>query len=225
MTNQVQERVEKLAAKGDPNEVRMSFGEHIEELRSRLVKSILFLILAIVVAMYYYSELVTFITHPHVQAMHFLKVPEAESKLMPGSYGGPIIAVMKLAFIVALFVSSPFIGYQMWSFVSAGLYKHEKRYVVMFAPISFALFTIGCGFGFFVLIPYCLIGLAKSMWRRSIKPGVAPQALTETAQRLERLESSVDAIAIEIERISEGQRFVTKLLSESQAAPALGAAK
>ncbi len=69
------------------------------------------------------------------------------------------------------------------------------------------------------------IGLAKSMWRRSIKPGVAPQALTETAQRLERLESSVDAIAIEIERISEGQRFVTKLLSESQAAPALGAAK
>ena len=66
------------------------------------------------------------------------------------------------------------------------------------------------------------IGLAKSMWRRSIKPGIPPQALTETAQRLERLESSVDAIAIEIERISEGQRFVTKLLSESQVAPALG---
>lgn len=67
------------------------------------------------------------------------------------------------------------------------------------------------------------IGLAKAMWRRSIKPGVAPQALTETAQRLERLESSVDAIAIEVERISEGQRFVTKLLSEGHGAPAIGA--
>ena len=67
------------------------------------------------------------------------------------------------------------------------------------------------------------IGAAKSMWRRSIKPAVPPQALTETAQRLERLESSVDAIAIEIERISEGQRFVTKLLSEGQPAPAIGA--
>ncbi len=66
------------------------------------------------------------------------------------------------------------------------------------------------------------IGLAKSMWRRSIRPGVPPQALTETAQRLERLESSVDAIAIEVERISEGQRFVTKLLSDGHAAPALG---
>ena len=69
------------------------------------------------------------------------------------------------------------------------------------------------------------IGLAKAMWRRSIKPGVAPQALTETAQRLERLESSVDAIAIEIERISEGQRFVTKLLSEVPATQAIGSAK
>lgn len=69
------------------------------------------------------------------------------------------------------------------------------------------------------------IGIAKSMWRRSIKPGVPPQALTETAQRLERLESSVDAIAIEIERISEGQRFVTKLLSDAQATPAIGAGK
>src|SRR6476619_883531 len=66
------------------------------------------------------------------------------------------------------------------------------------------------------------IGLAKAMWRRSIKPGVAPQALAETAQRLERLESSVDAIAIEIERISEGQRFVTKLLSETPATQAIG---
>ena len=68
------------------------------------------------------------------------------------------------------------------------------------------------------------IGLAKSMWRRSIRPGLPPQALTETAQRLERLEASVDAIAIEVERISEGQRFVTKLLSGGEAAPALGGA-
>jgi hypothetical protein len=67
------------------------------------------------------------------------------------------------------------------------------------------------------------IGLAKALWRISLKPAVPPQALTETAQRLERLESSVDAIAIEVERISEGQRFVTKLLSEGQGATAVAA--
>jgi hypothetical protein len=67
------------------------------------------------------------------------------------------------------------------------------------------------------------IGFARTLWRRSSRPALPPSALTETAQRLERLEGSVDAIAVEIERISEGQRFVTRLLSEGYASPALGA--
>jgi hypothetical protein len=73
----------------------------------------------------------------------------------------------------------------------------------------------------FIFFPIAA-GISKAFWRRSNKPAIPPQALTETAQRLERLESSVDAIAIEVERISEGQRFVTKLLAEGQVAPALG---
>ena len=64
---------------------------------------------------------------------------------------------------------------------------------------------------------------ARATLKRSDRPGPPAAAFTETAQRLERLEASVDAIAIEIERVSEGQRFVTKLLSESQPAPVLGA--
>jgi len=73
----------------------------------------------------------------------------------------------------------------------------------------------------FIFFPIAA-GISKAFWRRSNKPAIPPQALTETAQRLERLESSVDAIAIEVERISEGQRFVTKLLAEGQSAHALG---
>jgi hypothetical protein len=74
----------------------------------------------------------------------------------------------------------------------------------------------------FVLFPLA-IGVGRAIFKRSNKSGVPPQALTETAQRLEHLESAVDAIAIEIERISEGQRFVTKLLSGGEAAPMLRA--
>lgn len=66
-------------------------------------------------------------------------------------------------------------------------------------------------------------GVGRAIWNRSNRPGPPAPAFTETALRLERLEASVDAIAIEIERVSEGQRFVTKLLSESQPAPVLGA--
>jgi hypothetical protein len=74
----------------------------------------------------------------------------------------------------------------------------------------------------FIFFPLAF-GAARAMWKRSSRPAPAPAVFTETAQRLERLEASVDAIAIEIERISEGQRFVTKLLSEGQPAPMLSA--
>lgn len=67
------------------------------------------------------------------------------------------------------------------------------------------------------------IGFARTFWKRSNRLAPPPQLLGEMAQRLERVEGAVDTIALEIERISEGQRFVTKLLSESQPAPKLGA--
>jgi sec-independent protein translocase protein TatC len=173
MINQVQDRVEKFAA-GEQAEARMTFGEHIEELRGRLIKSIAFLLIMIVVAMVFYKELVSFILAPHIWAMQRLHPNESMDAYRPisGSYGGPILAVMKLAFIVALFISSPFVGYQMWAFIGAGLYKHEKKWVVRFAPISFLLFVIGCGFGFKILVPYCLYGLSNSMDPKLIAPTV-----------------------------------------------------
>jgi archaellum component FlaC len=76
----------------------------------------------------------------------------------------------------------------------------------------------------FVLFPIS-IGIARGLWRRASRQGPPPAAFAQTAQRLERLEESVDAIAVEVERISEGQRFVTKLLSEGQPMPKLVAAQ
>jgi hypothetical protein len=67
------------------------------------------------------------------------------------------------------------------------------------------------------------VGGARAALKKANRPGPPAAAFMETAQRLEHLEASVDAIAIEVERISEGQRFVTKLLSESQPTPMLGA--
>src|SRR6266516_3593649 len=74
----------------------------------------------------------------------------------------------------------------------------------------------------FIFFPLAT-GIGRAIFKRSARPGPPPVVFTETAQRLERLEASVDAIAVEIERVSEGQPFVTKLLAESQPAPVLGA--
>jgi Tat protein translocase TatC len=152
----------KGGGKGEEPEARMTFGEHIEELRGRLLKSVVFLMVATVASLFFYDELVLFITRPHVAAMQFLKVPENDQKLIAGGYAAPVLATMKLGFIVALFVSSPFIGYQIWAFISAGLYKHERKYVVLFAPISYALFAAGCAFGYLFLVRVCLMGLANT---------------------------------------------------------------
>jgi len=78
----------------------------------------------------------------------------------------------------------------------------------------------------FVLFPLA-IGFARRMWRGKAEAPPIPHAISEIPSRLDRLEQAVDAIAIEVERISEGQRFVSKLMAErngaADAKPALGA--
>jgi hypothetical protein len=83
--------------------------------------------------------------------------------------------------------------------------------------------AMGIVFTIFVLAPIAMAA-AKLMWRRARRPVPAQQS-PDTANRLERIEQAVDAIAIEVERVSEGQRFVTRLLSESPDAHALLAGK
>lgn len=74
-------------------------------------------------------------------------------------------------------------------------------------------------FTLFVLFPMAF-ALARNLWKRGSRQQVVASSSPETNERLERLEHGVDAIAIEIERVSEGQRFVTRLLSEAAAVPA-----
>lgn len=146
-----------------PEEVRMTFGEHLEELRWRLMKSVVMVTACFVVAMVFYKENLYFITRPHFWAMQLLNVPVKDSLLLNLGYTAPIWATMKLSFIIALFVASPWVGYQIWAFVAAGLYPHEKKWVRVFSPISFLLFTGGCAFGYLILVPYGLYGMATMM--------------------------------------------------------------
>ena len=78
-------------------------------------------------------------------------------------------------------------------------------------------------FTLFVLAPLALAA-ARRMWRRSSGP-VTPPGWADSAHRLERLEQAVDTIAIEIERISEGQRFMTKIMTQATAAENAGAGR
>lgn len=147
----------------NPDEVRMSFGDHLEELRWRLIKCVVMLLVTFSVAMIFYKEYLYFITRPHFWTMGQIGIFGKDAELINISYTAPIWAVMKMGFIIGLFAASPWIGYQIWAFVSAGLYKHEKRWVQIFAPVSFLLFAGGSTFGYLVLVPVGLWGMATMM--------------------------------------------------------------
>src|SRR5574337_1333754 len=90
---------------------------------------------------------------PHKFAMEKVGL---STELQVLSYQEGFYAYMKLCFITSVFIAYPIIIYQIWQFVSVGLYKKEQRYVLLFLPISYAAFVVGGLFGYFLLIPFGL---------------------------------------------------------------------
>lgn len=149
---------------------RMSFAEHLDELRTRLLRSIVILMAAVAVSFCFYRALVDVATLPHFRAMEWCGLSREHSRLIASSHARSVMAVMKLTLIAAFFVSSPLIAREIWGFVAAGLHRHERRQVARFAPVSFLLFVLGAVFGYFILIPYALYGMAQMMPPDKVQP-------------------------------------------------------
>ena len=132
----------------------MSLGDHLEELRTRLILALIGLAAGAVICLFFGPRIITFIQKPYTE-------------LMPGR---PLIALapadafvgyMKVALISGLIVSSPWVFYQLWMFVSAGLYPRERRYVRLAVPFSAASFIIGALFFIYVVAPISLAFFLK----------------------------------------------------------------
>jgi len=132
----------------------MSLGDHLEELRSRLIRAIIGLVIGAIICLCFGRRIIAIIQAPY-------------NKLMPQqplSVLGPadaIIGYMKISLIAGLIVSSPWVFYQLWMFVAAGLYPNEKRYVRTAVPFSAALFVTGALFFLLVVAPISLAFFLK----------------------------------------------------------------
>jgi sec-independent protein translocase protein TatC len=146
----------------------MTIVQHLDELRTRILRSLAALLVTVTGAMIFYKDLIEIATLPHCQAMSWLG---RKAEFIFGNFGS-VGAVMKLACIVGLFVASPYIARELWGFVASGLYRDEKRYVKAFSPISFLLFLLGCVFGYFLLIPYALYAMVTMMPLDKVEPVV-----------------------------------------------------
>jgi Tat protein translocase TatC len=83
------------------------------------------------------------------------------SELIQPRYTESFMSYLWVSFIAAIFLASPFVARELWSFVSKGLYPHEKRYVTIFAPLTYAAFIIGALFGYYLMLPTGLKYLAS----------------------------------------------------------------
>jgi sec-independent protein translocase protein TatC len=131
----------------------MSFLEHLEELRKRIIWSVLSVGVAFLVCWNYADRLYGYMQAPIMEA---LRHNHMEMKLGYLNPTEPFNMYMKIGLIAALFVASPFVLYQLWAFVAPGLYKNEKKYVLPFMVLSVGLFLSGGFFGYKIVFPAAL---------------------------------------------------------------------
>ena len=126
---------------------KMSFLEHLEELRKRLVVSIAALGVAFLICWNFADRIFGYIEVP------LAKYLPAGEKMVFTRLTEPFMLYMKVAFFAGIFIASPIILLQLWLFISPGLYKRERRYAAPFIVFATFFFVLGGYFGYRVLLP------------------------------------------------------------------------
>jgi sec-independent protein translocase protein TatC len=152
--------------------LRMSFMEHLEELRSRILKAVYGLVVAFVVSLIYADKLWTIISDPAVEALKHLKVDPPQLAQLTPMEGFSIIWV-KLPLLCSIFLASPWIVYQVWAFISPGLYKKERRWAMPFVLITAGLFIAGGLFAYFLAFRFGLEFLLGIGMSNNVRPVVS----------------------------------------------------
>ena len=128
-------------------EAKMSFMEHLGELRVRIVRSLVALLIGLVIAFPFSRQIMDYLARPARATGHtlvFLALTEA------------FWVQMKVALIVGLFIAAPGILWQVWAFIAPGLHAHEKKYAAPFVIVGSLLFLVGGAFALKVVTPFAI---------------------------------------------------------------------
>lgn len=131
----------------------MSFGDHLEELRRRVFHAVLGLAVTVTAAFFFAEDVVAFLCQPLLVALRMAGLPpQLYQEKVPQLF----INYMEMALLAGIIAASPWILYQIWKFVGAGLYEREQRYVKRYGAVSLGLFIIGAAFVYFLVMPFAL---------------------------------------------------------------------
>jgi sec-independent protein translocase protein TatC len=129
-----------------PHPDKMTFLEHLEELRQRLVRALIYLALGFAACWGFHEEIFHFLTQPMRRGGfkdQFIFTGPAEALML----------YMKMAFFVGIFLASPYVLWELWGFIAPGLHKHEKSWAVPFVGMGSTFFALGAAFGHCFLFP------------------------------------------------------------------------
>jgi sec-independent protein translocase protein TatC len=136
---------------GDPSELAEgTLISHLLELRDRLMKAMLAVLICFIPCAIYMNQLFTFVAQPLIK-----KLPVGAS-LIATSVVSPFMVPFKLAFVIAIGIAIPVVLYQAWAFVAPGLYRHEKKLAIPLLVSSVLLFYLGAAFAYFLVFPAML---------------------------------------------------------------------
>jgi sec-independent protein translocase protein TatC len=136
-----------MNAPGDIDEREQSFLSHLVELRARLLRAVLAVLVAFVALIPFANRLYGLLADP------LLKKLPAGTKMVAIDVASPFFAPVKLAFVVAIMLAMPVVLYQLWAFVAPGLYRHEQRLARPLLASATLLFYGGCAFAYYLVLP------------------------------------------------------------------------
>jgi len=132
---------------------KMSFFDHLTELRKRLLHSVAAIGVGMSIGLYYSERVFTFLAKPMLKALRDAKM---EDKLVYTSPLGPLHVFITVGLYLGIVSALPYVLYQLWLFIAPGLYRHERRAIASFVVSSVVLFLAGMAFGYWVMLPMTL---------------------------------------------------------------------
>ncbi len=145
--------------------LRMSFMEHLQELRVRIIRAAMGLVIAFLASVTFCKKLWEIVQAPAVDALKHLGINPPRLIYITPTEGFTIIW-LKMPLLVSIFIGSPWLLYQVWGFISPGLYKREKRWAVPFIVCTAGLFITGGLFAYFVVFRFgleFLLGIGRDV--------------------------------------------------------------
>ena len=128
----------------------MALADHLREVRARLLKVALLLVVGTVIAFFFYQQLFDLIRGPYQDAQRALG-QDVDTEIIFNGVTDPLMVQLKMSGLAALVLGSPFWLYQIWAFILPGLHPNERRWTRIFAAVAGPLFIAGVAVGYYVL--------------------------------------------------------------------------